>query len=394
METYDFENLKTKYGSFRHPCAAVEINGKDLGDSKKGFPVSDLLVDLTSGYEASTAEFGIYQVYDTAKAAFLFDDVKKYILLGSKAEIYLGYDGKLQSVFVGTVTRVNFVFEQEAAPCIRVTAMDVKAIMMAGGYSRQLTGRYYADAVKEILEKTAYRKLQSMDVIRGIHITDTPDKLRSCANAAAAADRSMEMVAESDYEFIVRAAKKNHFEFFVLCGHVYFRRAKSDPSRLMRIGPDTGMRSFDVACDLSGLVEKVTVRAVNVSKAQVISADRKYTNKLSQGNKARPLLKGSRKVCIDASVSSVEEAQERADFLMDAVACRYGSLQCELVGMPELAPGRFVELAGLGTGADNTFYLQRVRHVLSVEGSYVVKLDGVSDGAQDDRGKGMQDGVL
>ena len=62
--------------------------------------------------------------------------------------------------------------------------------------------------------------------------------------------------------------------------------------------------------------------------------------------------------------------------------------------MPELAPGRFVELAGLGTGADNTFYLQRVRHVLSVEGSYVVKLDGVSDGAQDDRGKGMQDGVL
>ena len=55
------------------------------------------------------------------------------------------------------------------------------------------------------------------------------------------------MVAESDYEFVVKAAKKHNFEFFTECGQVYFRKAKSDTSILMEIGPATGMHSFDVS---------------------------------------------------------------------------------------------------------------------------------------------------
>lgn len=381
MATYTFDKLKEKYGSFQHPTVAVEVNDKEIGNSKKGFPISDIVVDLTSGFEASTAEFSIYDVYDSTTATFQFEKVKKYILLGSKVEIYLGYYEQVKSVFVGTITRVNFLFEKGEIPCIRVTAMDIKGIMMSGSYSKQLTATSFSDAVSEVLNKTAYEKLKSVDIVRSVHVSDTPDKLRNMGQGAGTVtDKSIEMVAESDYEFVVKAAKKNNFEFFTECGHVYFRKAKSDTSILMEIGPNTGMHSFDVSYDVTGLVEKVTVRGMNVAKAQVISADKKFSNKISQGNKVKPLLKGSQKVYIDSTVSSKEEAEDRAASLMENMSYRYGSLECELLGIPELLPGHFVKLSGLGTGADNCFYLTRVRHVLSQNGRYDTKLEGSAAG--------------
>ena len=97
--------------------------------------------------------------------------------------------------------------------------MDVKGVMMAGSYSTQLRAKNYSDAVKEILEKTAYEKLgmQGMQVIKEIKIDNTPDKQRALLNPTqGTSDKTIEMVAESDYEFVVKAAKKHNFEFFYL----------------------------------------------------------------------------------------------------------------------------------------------------------------------------------
>ena len=57
-----------------------------------------------------------------------------------------------KNVFVGVITRINYLFEKQDVPCIRVTAMDVKGVMMAGSYSAQLDAKYYCDAVKKIFE--------------------------------------------------------------------------------------------------------------------------------------------------------------------------------------------------------------------------------------------------
>lgn len=515
METYKFENLVNEYERFQHPKAIIKVNNKSLANSKKGFPVSDIVVDLTSGFEASVAEFSIYEVFDRDTGSFLYSKVKKYILIGSEVEVLLGYGPRVRTVFVGVITRVNFLFEEEGAPCIRVTAMDVKGIMMSSCYSKQLKALYYSDAVKEILEKTAYEKLRMNNIIRDVKITGTADKLRgltsgsglgldslasaaglggvmdqvtqatdklssavssgiggsamdllgdaadsltggaagsllgaaggladsvtgiagsvagaagsltgggggaagalvgaadaltgglagsvmdaagSIADAASEVtdaindvaeaagdltamitDRSIEMVAESDYEFVVKAAKKNNFEFYTECGVVYFRKAKSDTKILMSIGPYQGMRSFDISYDITGMVNKVIARGTDAGKAKVISAKQKYAGKLSTGNKAKALIKGSEKVVLDASITSPEEAAERAASVAEAMSYRLGSLRCNMVGLPELHPGHFIQVEGLGTGADNLFYLTRVRHVLDPEGTYISEISG------------------
>lgn len=504
METYKFEKLVNEYERFQHPKAIIKVNNKSLANSKKGFPVSDIVVDLTSGFEASVAEFSIYEVFDRDTGSFLYSKVKKYILIGSEVEVLLGYGPRVRTVFVGVITRVNFLFEEEGTPCIRVTAMDVKGIMMSSCYSKQLKALYYSDAVREILEKTAYEKLRMNNIIRDVKITATADKTRgltsgsgfgldslasaaglggvadqvsqatdklssavssgiggsamdflgdaadtltggaagslmgaagglagsvtgaagsltggtggltgtadaltggaagslmgaaegvagaasgvtdAVSDAAGAAegvaelitDRSLEMVAESDYEFVVKAAKKNNFEFYTECGVVYFRKAKSDTKILISIGPYQGMRSFDISYDITGMVNKVIARGTDAGKAQVISAKQKYGGKLSMGNKAKALIKGSEKVVIDASITSPEEAAERAASVAETMSYRLGSLRCNMVGLPELHPGHFIQVEGLGTGADNLFYLTRVRHVLDPEGTYISEISG------------------
>ena len=386
MATYEYEALREKYGFFEGAAIVIRVNDRELTSFKKGFPVGDVVIDLTSGYEASIAEYSIYDVYDLAQNEFLFERVKQYILLGSKIEIELGYKAVTTRVFHGLITRVNFIYDTDGIPCIRVTAMDVKGIMMAGSYDRQLRATNYSDAVTEILKRTAYEKLRNSGVITKITVDDTPDKrtAQATGDMNGSSDRTIEMVAESDYEFVVKVGKRNNYEFFTECGNVIFRKAKSDKKILIELSPTMGLRGFDISYDITGIVEKVIVRGMDVSKAKMIKAEQKLYNNISRGNKAKAVLKGSQKVYIDSTVSSKEEAETRAESIVENMSYRYGTMNCEMVGIPELMPGHFIKLFGLGTGPDNKFYLNKVRHEFNRDGRYLVFLEGVSDSIGED----------
>lgn len=375
MAAYEFDELKKKYRMFQQPIAVLRMADKDVG-GQNGYPVSDVEIDLTCGFEASVAEFSLYNVYDKQANCFeVTEQLKKYIALGAKTEIALGYGVSAQLIFVGAVMRVSYRYDTDEVPCIRVSAMDVKGIMMAGSYAGQLTAASYSAAVEEILKKSAYAALLNNGIIRGIQVTDTPDqKAGVSAEKTAVTDRSVEMAAESDYEFVVRAAGRYNYEFYTECGIVLFRKARADKGIRMVIGPECGLYHLDISYDVTGLVNKVTVRATDAGKAKVISA--KAKNQASLPGKAKALLKDSEKVYIDASADSLEETGYRADSLMENISYRYGSLECEVQGLPEYLPGYFVEVSGVGGTADNRFYITRAVHRLSKNGRYTVKLEG------------------
>ena len=60
MATFNYTELKNKYDNFAYPFSVVEINNKDISKDKNGLVVSDLMIELTSGFEASLANFSIY----------------------------------------------------------------------------------------------------------------------------------------------------------------------------------------------------------------------------------------------------------------------------------------------------------------------------------------------
>ena len=144
---------------------------------------------------------------------------------------------------------------------------------MANCYSMQLKSRSYGEAVREILSKPAYTKLAS-----DLKVSDTPDKKQKDDKASS---YTVEMTAESDYEFVVKAAKRFNFEFYVERGTVYFRKAKSRTEILAELGIGQGMVSFHIGYSLTGLVETVEARSVDVGTGKMMSALGKRDGKLS-----------------------------------------------------------------------------------------------------------------
>lgn len=384
MATHKYSDLKNKYGNFEYPMVVLTINGKEFGKNKYNFIVSDLEVELTSGYEASIATFCLYNTFEQEKSQFRTKEVKDYILLGSSVEIAMGYGNQARMVFCGFISRVNFFHELGEMPGIRVTAMDVKGIMMANKYSRQLTANSFGEAVKEILNKGPYMKMSNSGLIKNIMVSDTPDKtMTATSKESKASDRTIEMVAESDYEFVVKAAKKYNYEFFTECGNVYFRKAKQNAETVMEIEPTEGIKSFDVEYDVTGLVETIKARSTDVSKARVIEESKKFNEKISMGNKAKKLIKKSEKIYVDPTITSKEEAQYRVESLMEEMSYRFGSLECDCIGMPELMPGKFLVLKSLGEPVENKFYLVKVVHRINDEGGFETTVYGKANGIEE-----------
>ncbi len=422
MAEFEFEDLEKQYEHFGHPVVSIEINGEEFENNKYGMGVSDIRIELSAGFEASMASFVLYNVYDMVEGTFVFDRFKKYVLLGSSVVIYAGYGSSVREVFRGFIAKVNFIYEEDEVPGVMVTAMDIKGIMMTNNSAKQLKAKTYSGALKEIMASEPYVSLSSDGVIKGTKISDTPDGQMNAAgggglmgaagglasgalesaggsgvtNAAGGATGAaggvtgaaggtnqqssevytVEMVGESDYEFFVRAAKRFNYDFFVLGGELIFRPAKSDTTPYMALGVKTGMRNINVEYDITGLYGKVEVRNVDPGKGKVISSSKKSTNKISQGSKAKGIVGKLEKVFIDPTASSKDDASYRANYLIEDMSYRFGTLEADLIGLPELVPGRFIEITGLGKDVENQFYLQEVIHTYSGAGDYITRIIG------------------
>lgn len=475
----NYEDLKSKYGSFQNPVVKVEVEGTEISKSKDGLTVGNLEVESTSGFEAGIASFVIYGAYNTNTCEFEYKRVKQFVMLGAQVSISVGYASLVKEVFCGFISQVNFFFQEDETPGIRVNCMDVKGVMMANCYSKQMISMSYSEGVQEIFNSETYTDMKDRGVIKSLNIADTPDKedlaggllgsvadaagvgdladtvkdagsqvmetaqaasgsaagglvdsltggaVSSVTNAAStvgsavdtatgavdtakdmtnqaknaaaqlntvagnvpgvggvavpsvpgtATDKTVEMVAESDYEFVVKAAKKYNYDFFVSAGHVYFRKAKNFTDVLMEISPATGMRNVDVEYNVSGLVSTVEVRSTNVGKASQITNSVKLNNKLSRGRFASKLVQDASMVYLDPTADSKKEAGYRAQYLAEDVAYRYGTLKAEFIGIPDLVVGRYIKLVKMGDPVNNLFYIVSVRHTLDSRKGYITSI--------------------
>lgn len=375
LKTATYESYKEKYDDFTYPMLSLTVGGKDFGDNKAKLVVSDFEADLSVGYEASVVTFSIYNVYDQESNTYRTKDFKTYAMLGSAVEVSMGYGNQMEKIFVGFISQVRFVSGEGIFHHVEVTAMDVKGLMMSNSYARQMTASNYGDAVQEIFEKPVYQKLNSQGIYSEVKITGTPDKKEGGNEKNSSS--TLEMVSESDYEFVVKAAKYSNYEFFVDTGIVYFRKSKETKEEcLMELSLGQGIFYYDISYDITGLVKKVEVRGMDVSKGEPVSATKQVSNKISLGNKAKSLISQTQRVALDAGVTSKDVAKLRAESMMEEISYRFGSIECECVGLPELKPGHFIDITGLGDGCDNRFYITNTRHTLSDTEGYRTYITG------------------
>ncbi|MCR4591189.1 MAG: hypothetical protein K5668_10265 [Lachnospiraceae bacterium] len=378
MSDLKFSDLSEQYEDFQYPLIKLIIDGTEL-DEEQPLLVTAIDVEQTCGFEAGIATVTLVGPYNPDNRVFNIDKVKQFLYLGSTIIIYAGYSTTAREIFRGFIARVHFVIPPpyvDSLPSVELTCMDAKGLMMANRRSRRLKAKSYSEAVKEILNENVFltQKDDKQQDFTTINVTDTPDK-QEAENEQGTTDRRVEMVEESDYEFIVKAAKKFNFEFFIIGRNLYFIEARKNTNSLITLSPYSGLRSMDAGYDISGIVRSVEVRNIDMEEGKYLGDKKKATSKISIGNKAKPLVEKQSLVYIDPTAKNKADAGYRAQYLMDSIDYRLGSLNAEFVGVPEVVPGRFITLQGFGKPIDNDFYLTRVRHVVG-NGDYRMILEG------------------
>ncbi len=381
MAELDLKDLLEKYEGFYYPYAKVYLGDSDPEEDKKlKITIFDYHVENTCEFKASIASFSISGIFDESTGFYDMKKLKKYVMLGNSVKIMLGHAKEITEVFRGYVARVDFMYNNDTFEpgegIIRVTAMDVKGIMMANNNSKRLEANYYSDAVNEILNSASYQNLVNNQIITDISVGATPDKPPGGAEAGPPPDNRIEMVAESDYDFVVKVAKRFNFEFFTVGGNITFRPAKTNTQELLDIIPSIIIKEFDVAYDITGVVGQVKVRTIDIGKGNKVEVTKKNQSTFSLGSKAKPLLSNQTYVYTDSSIETQTDADQRASYIMEDMSYRLGTLNMRISGIPEIVPGRFVKLTGFGEGISNTYYLTDVIHDFNSREGYTTTLIG------------------
>lgn len=341
--TYTFQTLASKYGNFCVPLIKIKMNGKDLVSNLK-LSVVNIKVTLAMN-AASMVLFKLGGLYDEESHSF-DKEVKSYFTLGSIMEVELGYLSYTCNIFKGFVAMLGAEFDQ--TPLLVVTLMDVRRLMMLSGSQYMLHEVVnYSDAFKTIIQK--YSKLCSPE------IDATDDSLEEPLSQT-----------QNDYLFVTRELIKNgkaEREFFVLGSKAYFREPRKVKQPVMTLQYGRELLALKIDEEYQDL--EIEVIGYDGQAQEVVCG-----NAAVNGNKNQKKLFASTQVftITDPAINTQKKASEKANIIAKEKEWKARSGRGVTIGLPELVPGRFVEVKSLEEDyGDHKYYMESVVHEISGE---------------------------
>ena len=342
-DVYTYDSLANKYGNFQVPAFKLCVNGRDAVSELN---LSVLSVDISlSASEASTAIVRIGGVYDLEKRSF-DSKVKNKFKLGTVVEVGIGYLSELKTVLKGFVAVLGAEFMEEAA--LVVTVMDVRRLMMINGTHHKLYNvKNYSDAVREVLGE--YTKLCRAD------IDATSDNL----------DRPLSQQS-TDYDFITKELIRKGLcerEFLVVGDTAYFRKPRKESRPICSLEYGRELLSFQMECSYVDVEIEVTGYNQEEQKTFIGKAKAKSSEAISSLFAKTPVSS-----IVDEEADNQNKVNLRAQVFAGMQAANAQSARGTCVGLPELVPGRFIEVAKLEDMVNKKYYLKRVNLRISEEG--------------------------
>lgn len=336
-DVYTYDDLANKYGNFHIPAIRLYVNGKEVTqDMSLNVLSADISLSLTA---ASMAVIRMDAKYDREKRSF-DSSIKNKFKLGTIVEVGIGYVSEIKKVLKGFVALLSAEFDEH--PCLVITVMDVRRLMMISGVHHVLHDvKNYSDVAKTILEN--YSKLCKPE------IDATNDKLEVPLSQNA-----------TDYDFLAKelaGSGRAGREFFVLGDTAYFRKPRKEKRPVMQLEYGRELTMLQVESGYTNLT--IEVSGYNQQEQSIISAsaEAKSTEPQSSLTSKVPVS------CIsDPEADTQDKARIRAEELAIAhvTAGQKGRGLC--IGLPEIVPGRFVEVVKLEEMVNKKYYVTSVRH--------------------------------
>ncbi len=352
MVKYSFAQLEKKYNGFFNGRCEIDIDGFSLLPK---FNIRGLSVQLSAEYEASYAQFTVFGGMNGTQGGIQQDGtLSAKLRVGRSVKISLGYGDKVTEVFSGYIDSLRLEYTHETGCSFSVTCLDGKGLMMNSTRSEIKTSvKRYSDAVKKTL--SAYSDLFSIGKVQQTTELTIP----------------FSQLGESDYDFVVRLAKRLNYSFYISLGKAYFVPVGSDRTELIEISPSMNLSRFSLETGLKNRVSRVTVVNNDETdekkriKSEVSRIDVLETGGTSSAAANSAIKPGMTRTISDPAAATNDAAKLLAQAELDRMS--YGSVsgQAEFTGLPELLPGKFAVISGFGKGFDRSCYLTRVTHRLS-----------------------------
>lgn len=345
-DTYTFQSLKKKYKNFLAPAVKFLIGGSDVAQLKEAHVRSvEAVLSLDC---AGSARIVLGDCYDYKNASFA-QALKNLAVLGRKVELSLGYGSKFQKVFTGFLASAETTVDAEEGISLALTALDVRRLMMTDNFHiKEHVIRNYSDAVRDIMKR--YAKLCSAQ------IEDTDENFEDGRIRQSA----------SDYDFIVKDLIKSgrtDREFFVVADKAYFRRPRSVSSALLSLGLGSGLLYFRRNAEY----ENQTIRVMGFDPASGQTVEGTAASR-AVDSQMDALGGPGERLIVDPACASSSQASARAQALADGRLAAAQKAEGICVGLPELAPGRFISLERVDSMMDHKYYITRVTHTYDGEG--------------------------
>lgn len=349
--------LAKDYGDFYAPSYAVRLGQRDVMRDLL-IPMSQVEVDLKLG-GASRFQFTVPDCYDRERGLFRTGggkSVLELLPLGARIEVRMGYGSALRTMVHGVITEIGTSFPEDGSPELSFSGYD-------NGFTLTL-GRN-SDSFKESRDSAAVEEIAKRN------------NLRADVQRTEARNDQIEQNNESDWAFLEKLAKRNHFEVFVDEKEtLHFRKPDDDATAVIELIYGEGLLSFRPTANLAGQTSAVEVYGWDhkTKKAIVGKASAGQESGLS-GKSAGQILDTfvhdpSRRptLRLRQPVFTQAEANQRARAAQNERAKEFLTGEGETIGLPELRPNRSVKLSKLGELFSKPYYIQQATHTISASG--------------------------
>lgn len=339
----EFSDLVTKYDNFIAPSCKISIGSETLTEDIIG----EIRIEVSVKDIAGICIFTVNNCYNYQEKGFE-SEIKSKLILGKNIEVSLGYSGTNQMIFKGYIESINYEFND--SPSITVVCMDgIHVLMQKVTIERKDKEKALSDIVTEILNK-------ERSYISELEIESIP------ATGIQIAQNI------SDYDFIKKIANENGFEFFILVGKAYLRTAKKVKTLIMSLEFGQSIISFS---------KEVKYKNISVTVMGKDDANKVTTKGTDTGITNTPYIEKSfvsNTVIQSGKYDTDSKAMERATIEVQNILESAYSARLECIGIPELVPGRYIELKNFDDDFNKEYYITKVCHDFR-PGDYKVSLN-------------------
>lgn len=344
----NFSSLCQSYADMREPSFCLKVDGTSL-NTGSGVRLLRAESELTSTRQAGMLLLEIELDPESSAGSAWLNALQP----GASCSFSLGYGSSLTQVFCGFLCDILWgdpLGGQRIA--LEAMCLDVRGQLMLASQSDAGAGRTASQLISGILGQSCCTRLASKRTIQTL-----PEEW----------DIPVRRSGLTDYEVLCTAADFLCWEFYAYADELYFGVPRPENAPSVTFDGPNGLTALRRGRTLAGQCAAITVSGTDDCGARICSRQARRPDRGFGTDKMGRVLTGD--LCQpEAFTRTMAQAGYLSRARMERLQRQAGRLDGQSTGLPELRPGRFIQVTGLSSAVNGTYYVHTVRHILDETG--------------------------